>query len=355
MNDYGLRGVLERIDPPDEEVERSARRHLDRLTKPIGSLGFLEEIAAMYCRMTWTDAPKLGKKRIYTFAADHGVVDEGVTCYSKEVTRQMVLNMVAGGAGVNVLSKHTGVEAVVVDIGVDYDFPETPGLIGKKVRHGTDNMAKGPAMSEAEALRAVEVGIELAQCAYQDGVTLLGTGEMGIGNTTPSSALLAALLPCDVEEATGRGAGIGDAMLRHKIDVIGRALRVNRARLTDPLGALAAVGGLEIAGIVGLCIGGAAHRIPVVVDGFISTAGALVACKTCERVKEYLFFSHLSQERGHALLLERVGARPILDLGMRLGEGTGAALAMGIVEGAVKVYNQMATFEGAGVTGERRE
>lgn len=355
MNDRGLRDILEGIETPDGGVERRARRHLDHLTKPVGSLGFLEDIAVMYCRMTGTDEPKLGKKRIYTFAADHGVVDEGVTCYSKEVTRQMVLNMVAGGAGVNVLSKHSGAEAVIVDIGVDYDFPMTPGLIGRKVRHGTANMAEGPAMSEAEAFKAMEVGIELARGASQEGVTLLGAGEMGIGNTTPSSALLAALLPCDVEEVTGRGAGIGDAMLKHKIDVVERALRVNRARVTDPVGALAAVGGLEIAGIAGLCIGGAANRVPVVVDGFISTAGAFVACKICERVKEYLFFSHLSQERGHSVLLGRVGARPILNLGMRLGEGTGAALAMGIVEGAVKVYNQMATFERAGVTGERRE
>lgn len=355
MSEGGLREILERIAAPDREVERRARRHIDTLTKPVGSLGFLEEMAVLYCGMTGTDKPVLGKKRIYTFAADHGVVDEGVTGYSREVTRQMVFNMLAGGAGINVLSRHVGAEALIVDIGVDYDFPESPDLIERKVRHGTANIALGPAMSESEAMRALEVGIELARQAREDRVTLLGTGEMGIGNTTPSAALFAALLPCDVEEVAGRGTGIGDTMLRHKIDVIKRAIQVNKSRLTDPVGALAALGGLEIAGIAGLCIGGAANRIPVVVDGFISTAGAFVACRICEKVREYLFFSHRSQEQGHATALEEMKARPILDLSMRLGEGTGAALAMGILEGAVKIYNHMATFETAGVSGKSAE
>ena len=350
---YNLKPTIEKIKAPDKWVEKIAHEHLHNLTKPTGSLGYLEDIAAMYCRITDTEKPSLGKKRIYTFAADHGVVSEGVTCYPKDVTRKMALNMLAGGAGVNVLSRHSGAETVIVDIGVDYDFQDMPGLISRKVLHGTDNMAEGPAMTEFDAIRAIEVGIELAQCAYYDGVTMLGTGEMGIGNTTPSSALLATLLPCDVEKVTGRGAGISDDMLRHKTDVIKRSMETNKARLTDPISTLAAIGGLEIAGIAGLCIGGAAYRIPVVVDGFISSAGALVACEICGKVKDYLFFSHLSQEQGHSVLLEKLGARPILDLDMRLGEGTGAALAMNIIEAAIKIYNEMATFENAGVTGDK--
>lgn len=358
MNDdrtYSLKPTIEKIKEPSSWLKTIACEHLDNLTKPTGSLGYLEDLATMYCRMTDTGKPVLGKKRIYTFAADHGVVDEGITCYPKEVTRQMVFNMLAGGAGVNVLSKHAGAEAVVVDIGVDYDFQDMPGLVKRNVLQGTDNMSKGPAMTEFDAIKAIEVGIELAQHAYYDSVTLLGTGEMGIGNTTPSSALLAALLPCDVDEVTGRGTGISDGMLQHKIDVINKSLEVNKDRLTDPISTLAAIGGLEIAGIAGLCIGGAAYRIPVVVDGFISSAGALVACEICDKVKDYLFFSHLSQEQGHSVLLEKFRVRPILDLDMRLGEGTGAALAMNIIEAAVQIYNEMATFENAGVTGDKTE
>ncbi|MBI5602133.1 MAG: nicotinate-nucleotide--dimethylbenzimidazole phosphoribosyltransferase, partial [Deltaproteobacteria bacterium] len=318
--------------------------------KPPKSLGRLEDLAARFCLITNTTTPLLGRKKIFTFAGDHGVAEEGVSAYPKEVTPQMVRNILAGGAAVNVLARHAGAEVCVIDMGVDDPLADAPNLIRRKIKFGTNNMAKGAAMSLEEAGQAIEAGIELARSAAQDGVTLIGTGEMGIANTTPSSALFAALLPCPVEDITGRGTGIDDAGLIKKIEVIKRALKVNQAKLSDPLSTLAAVGGLEIAGICGLCLGAAASRIPVVVDGFISSAGALVACRLCPSVREYLFFSHLSEEAGHATFLRLFKVEPILDLKMRLGEGTGAALAMSIIEASVKIYNEMATFASAGVS-----
>ena len=341
--------TLDKISTVDRSSEAEIRAHLDNLTKPPGSLGYLEEVAVRYCLATGTSTPKVGKKRIFTFAGDHGVAAEGVSAYPKAVTPQMVMNMLAGGAAVNVLSRHAGVDVRVVDVGVDASLEDARGLLAKKVRRGTANITEGPAMSLEEARRAVEVGIELATEAVDDGATLIGTGEMGIANTTPSSALFAALLPCDVRDVTGRGTGIDEDTLRHKGATIERALAVNRQLLTDPLSTLAAVGGLEIAGICGLILGAASRRVPVVIDGFISSAGALVACKLCPPVEEYLLFSHLSTEAGHAVFFKRLNVRPLLDLGMRLGEGTGAALAMFIIEAAVKIYNEMATFDSAGV------
>lgn len=342
--------TIKSVKSVDWALEPAIRAHLDQLTKPPKSLGRLEDLAAQYCLITNTLEPSLGKKKIFTFAGDHGVAEEGVSAYPKEVTPQMVRNLLAGGAAVNVLAGHAGAEVAVIDIGVDDPLPDAPGLIRRKVKSGTNNIAKGMAMTLEEAEQAVEVGIELARTAAQKGVTLLGTGEMGIANTTPSSALFAALLPCPVEDITGRGTGIDDAGLIKKMEVIKRALKVNHQKLDDPLSALAALGGLEIAGICGLCLGAAASRIPVVVDGFISSAGALAACRLCPPVKDYLFFSHLSEEAGHATFLRIFCVAPILDLKMRLGEGTGAALAMSIIEASVKVYNQMATFASAGIS-----
>jgi nicotinate-nucleotide--dimethylbenzimidazole phosphoribosyltransferase len=348
-----LHETIDAVPAVDPAVEQRARAHLDSLTKPPCSLGRLEDLAAQYCAATGTAEPTLGEKQIFTFAADHGVVEEGVSAYPKEVTPQMVRNMLGGGAAVSVLAGHVGARLCVVDIGVDDPLADAPGLCRRKVRAGTRNIACGPAMTEGEAVQAVETGIELAQGAVEAGVSLIGAGEMGIGNTTPSSALFAALLPCEVEQVTGRGTGIDDATLARKVEVIGRALAVNRSRLRDPLGALAAVGGLEIAAICGVALGAAARRVPVVVDGFISSAGALVACRMCERLRPYLFFSHCSAEAGHRTFFEEFGVEPLLDLGMRLGEGTGAALAISLVEAGVKVYNGMATFDSAGVA--RRE
>jgi nicotinate-nucleotide--dimethylbenzimidazole phosphoribosyltransferase len=342
--------TIKSIRPVDLHLEPAIRAHLDQLTKPPKSLGRLEDLAAQYCLITNKVSPSLGGKKIFTFAGDHGVAAEGVSAYPKEVTPQMVRNLLAGGAAVNVLARHAGAEVAVIDIGVDDPLNEAPNLIRRKVKSGTNNIAKGPAMNLEEAGQAIEVGIELARSAAQEQVTLIGTGEMGIANTTPSSALFAALLPCLVEDITGRGTGIDDAGLIRKMEVIKQSLKINREKLSDPLQALAALGGLEIAGICGLCLGAAASRIPVVVDGFISSAGALAACRLCPPVRDYLFFSHLSEEAGHATFLRIFKVTPILDLKMRLGEGTGAALAMSVIEASVKVYNEMATFASAGVS-----
>lgn len=345
-----LKPILDAITPVDRSLETEIRAHLDNLTKPLGSLGFLEDLAASYCLMTGTTTPQLGKKRIVTFAGDHGVASEGVSAYPSEVTPQMVYNMLSGGAAINVLSKHVGADLQVVDIGVADPLDGASGLIRHKVKPGADNISKGPAMSEEETIQALQVGVDLAIAAADDGVTLLGTGEMGIGNTTPSSALYAALIPCPVVDVTGRGTGIDDDRLQHKIKVIERSLAVNVHLFTNPLSTLAAVGGLEIAGICGLILGAAGRRVPVVVDGFISTAAALVAMRFMESASDYLFFSHCSAEAGHRTFFERLTIRPILDLDLRLGEGTGAALAMQVIEAAVKIYNEMATFDSAGVS-----
>jgi nicotinate-nucleotide--dimethylbenzimidazole phosphoribosyltransferase len=342
--------VCAEVKPLDHALEPAIRAHLDDLTKPQGSLGRLEELALQVCLIQGTACPVLGKKRICCLAGDHGVAAEGVSAYPQEVTPQMVGNMLQGGAGINVLTRHVGADLVVADFGVAVPLDDHPKLTTRRVGAATDNIAIGPAMHRDDAIRAVMNGVELVMSACDEGVTLLGTGDMGIANTTPATALLAAYLDCQVEDITGRGTGIDDARLAHKITVIKRALTVNRERLTDPLDTLAALGGFEIAGIAGLCLGAAANRMPVIVDGFISTAGAVAACAICPAVREYLIFSHLSQEQGHRVIMERLEARPVLDLDMRLGEGTGAALAMGIVEAAIKVYIEMATFSGAGVS-----
>ena len=346
-----LKTILDAITPVDRSLEPEICAHLDNLTKPPGSLGELEDLATRYCLMTDTISPRMGKKRIITFAGDHGVANEGVSAFPREVTPQMVYNMLAGGAGINVLARHVGADLQVVDIGVADPLEGASKIVRRKVKPGTDNMSRGPAMNSEEAVKAIQVGMELAHAAADDGVTLLGTGEMGIANTTPSSALYASLIPCPVVEVTGRGTGIDDTRLQHKIKIIERSLEINAARLDDPLSTLAAVGGLEIAGICGLILAAAGRKLPVVVDGFISTAAALVAMRLSESVIDYLFFSHCSAEAGHRTFFERLRIRPILDLNLRLGEGTGAALAMHLIEGAVKIYNEMATFDSAGVSG----
>ncbi|MBW2709796.1 MAG: nicotinate-nucleotide--dimethylbenzimidazole phosphoribosyltransferase [Deltaproteobacteria bacterium] len=345
-----LQDLISSICPVDNSLEPIIMHHLDDLTKPPGSLGKLEQIALKYCLMTGSDKPQLGAKKIFTFGADHGVADEGVSAFPKVVTQQMVMNMLSGGAAINVLARHAGAELAVVDMGVDWPQAERSGLLNRSVRAGTANMAVGPAMSVEEAEQALLAGIELAEGAASDGFTLLGTGEMGIANTTPSAALFAALLPCPVEEVTGRGTGVDDQGLQHKISIIKQSLTVNKERMNSPLETLAAVGGLEIAGICGLILGAAARRLPVIVDGFISSAGALVACRMNPAVRDYLFFSHLSQEAGHQTFFNLFEVQPILDLGFRLGEGTGAAMAMPVIEAAIKIYNEMATFSSAGIS-----
>lgn len=345
-----IESTIARIKPVDPALLQEAQARLDNKTKPPGSLGRLEEFARRLVAISGEKHPDTAKKIIFTFAGDHGVTEEGVSLYPCEVTTQMVYNFLNGGAGVNVLARHAGAEVRVVDVGVYSDFEDAPGLIRKKVAKGTKNLAKGPAMTREEAIAAMQVGIELADKCKAEGVAMTGTGEMGIGNTTPSSAIIAAISGIPVRDLTHRGTGIGDAALENKIRVIEQGLAVNQPDPKDPLDVLAKVGGLEIAGIAGLVLGCAANRIPVVVDGFISTAGALIASELHPNVRDYIFAAHKSVEIGHRFMLERIGAEPILDLDFRLGEGTGAALAMTLIDAGVKILKEMATFEEAGVT-----
>ncbi len=345
-----LDALLAGIEPVDQTIMKEAGERLDNKTKPLGSLGMLEELARRMCGIARSLTPKTAHKIILTFAGDHGVTSEGVSYIPKEVTRQMVYNFLKGGAGVNVLARHVGAEVRVVDVGVDGDL-ETPGLIGAKVKRGTENLARGPAMTLEEALAAIDVGVRTAGQAISDGADILGTGDMGIGNTTPSAALFAALLGVSPEMVTGRGTGLDDRGLAHKIEVIKKGLQINRSRINrGPLETLAALGGLEIAAISGVVLECARQQIPVVADGFISSAGALAAIRMKGEVADYCFFSHRSAEQGHRVFLEKMGIKPVLDLDMRLGEGTGAALAMNIIEAGVKILLEMATFAEAGVT-----
>lgn len=345
-----LNSTLSRIAPVSAELLQQAQSRLDNKTKPLGSLGKLEEVAARMAAISTTVDPETDKKIIFVFAGDHGVTEEGVSAFPKEVTAQMVYNFLSGGAGVNVLARHAGAEVAVVDVGVDYDFQECVGLIHKKVAGGTANFAKGPAMSMEEMLAALRVGIELAEECREKGIRMVGTGEMGIGNTTPSSAIIAAFSGLPVRELTHRGTGINDSALEKKIRTIEKGLAVNKPDPGNPLDVLAKIGGFEIAAIAGLVLGCAANSIPVVIDGFISTAGALIASELHPNVRDYIFAAHKSVETGHQFMLDRIGVKPLLDLDLRLGEGTGAALAMTLIDAGVKILREMATFEQAGVS-----
>jgi nicotinate-nucleotide--dimethylbenzimidazole phosphoribosyltransferase len=289
-------------------------------------------------------------KVVITCAGDHGVVAQGVSAYPQEVTPQMVANFLGGGAAINVLARHVGARVVVVDAGVAVDFKPQPGLVIKKVAYGTADMTLGPAMSREQAVCAVEAGIEVVEAEIARGADLVATGDMGIGNTTPSSAIVAAITGLPVSQVTGRGTGIDDARLAHKVDVIERALAVNQPDPADALDVLSKVGGFEIGAIAGVVLGAAAHRVPVVVDGFISTAGALIAGGLSSQASDYMIAAHTSVEVGHGAMLDCLGLAPCLDFDLRLGEGTGAALVLGVVEAACKVLDEMATFESAGVS-----
>ena len=345
-----LESTLQHIRPVPEAQRAAAQERLNNLTKPRRSLGYLEELAACYAALRNEVRPQVGGKRICVFAGDHKVTAEGVSAYPSIVTQLMVKNFLGGGAAINVLARRAGAKVEVIDIGVDGDLGALPGLLVRKVKSGADNIARGPAMTLAECRQALEVGIERAQVAAAAGVTLLGTGEMGIGNTTPAAALFAALLGVPAAEVTGPGTGLEASSVAAKAAVIERALLLNRAHCVSPLGTLAAVGGLEIAGLCGLCLGAAAARIGVVVDGFIASAAALVALRLVPAAKDYMFFAHMSAEPGHRKFFASEGLRPIVDLGMRLGEGTGAAIAMQIIEDAVAIIREMATFAEVGIT-----
>ncbi|MBN2654727.1 MAG: nicotinate-nucleotide--dimethylbenzimidazole phosphoribosyltransferase [Nitrospirae bacterium] len=341
--------TINKIRPLQKQWFEKAQQRLDNLTKPIRSLGRLEEFAARLVAIKEDASPILDKKAIFTFAGDHGVTDEGVSAFPKEVTQQMVFNFLRGGAGINVLARHAGAEVVVVDVGVAHEFEKAEGLLNFKVVHGTKNFTLGPAMTRDEALKCINAGIEIAKGYARKGCKIFGTGEMGIGNTTPSSAITAVITGRPVAEVTGRGTGIDDDAHTNKVRVIEKGIEVNKPSAADALDVLAKVGGAEIGGIAGLILGAASLRIPVVVDGFISTAGALIAYELKPECAEYMFAAHSSVEPGHKVMLEKIGLKPILDLNMRLGEGTGAAVAMMVIEAGLKIYREMATFGEAGV------
>jgi nicotinate-nucleotide--dimethylbenzimidazole phosphoribosyltransferase len=348
-----LKETCKSILPLKKEFFEKAWSRLDSLTKPPGSLGRLEEIAARLVAITEDISPRIDKKVIFTCAGDHGVAAQGVSAYPKEVTMQMVFNFLRGGAAINVLGRHAGAEVAVVDAGVDWKFDDAEGLINKKIVMGTRDMSKGPAMTEKEATDCMEAGIQLVRQYKSRNYNLFGTGDMGIGNTTPSSAIASVLTGFPPSAVTGRGTGINDGSLARKIKVVEEAISVNKPDASDAIDVLAKVGGAEIGVIAGICLGGAAARVPIVVDGFISTAGALIAYALEPACAEYMFSAHRSQEPGHAAMLEKMGLRPILDLDMRLGEGTGSALAMLVIEAALKIFREMATFGEAGVSDEK--
>ncbi len=344
-----LKNVLANIHPVDTSRTTAIQAQLDDLTKPQGSLGRLEELARRYCLITGKDKPVLKNKIIFTCAGDHGVTKVGVSAYPSAVTPQMVLNFLHGGAGVNVLARQAGARVIVVDMGVDYDFEPAEGLEIKKIGRGTGNIAIGPAMTREQAEQAILAGVDLVEKYHKD-LDIIGTGDMGIGNTTPSSAIVSVITGTDAEQVTGRGTGIDDASLKNKVAIVRKAISVNKPNRSDALNVLAKVGGFEIGGIVGVVLGAALHRIPVVVDGFISTAGALIAAELCPAVKDYLIAAHQSVEIGHRKMLEHLEQRPLLDLNLRLGEGTGAALGIVLVESSLRLLAEMATFSSAGVS-----
>ena len=342
--------ICDQIEPVDNSWLTAARKRQLKLTKPPGSLGRLEEIANRVVAIQRTVTPRVTRKRIYVVAGDHGVTAEGVSAYPREVTAQMVDNFLRGGAAINVLARCGEIEVRVVDAGVDADLSDRRELIHAKVVRGTANFAVGPAMTRAEAEACVVTGTEIARTAAREEIDLLGIGEMGIGNTTAASAITAVLLRRDPEAVTGRGTGITDERLADKIAVIHRAIEINGPDPSDAIDVLAKVGGAEIGVMAGIALGAAANHLPIVADGFISTAAEALALTLEPNVRGYLFNGHRSAERGHAALIDFIGEQPVLDLSMRLGEGTGAALAMHIIEAAANLLSEMATFADAGVS-----
>lgn len=341
--------TIKKIGALDEHAISAARARQDILTKPAGSLGTLEDISTKVAGITGNAMPEMKDKLIITMAGDHGVTDDGVSAYPKAVTAQMVYNFLNDGAAINVLARHAGARVVIVDMGVAVDFTHER-LVSKKIAYGTANMAKGPAMTYEDAVRSIEAGIEVFESEAKKGVDIVGVGDMGIGNTTSSSAIVAVITGEAVKKVTGRGTGIDDAGLEKKIAVIEEAIRVNKPNNKDAIEVLAKVGGFEIGGMAGVILAAASHSVPVVIDGFISGTAALVAYGIAPAVKDYMIAAHRSVERGHSVTLDYIGLKPLLDLDMRLGEGTGAALGISIVDAACKILGEMATFEDAGVS-----
>ncbi|MFH1245418.1 MAG: nicotinate-nucleotide--dimethylbenzimidazole phosphoribosyltransferase [Candidatus Omnitrophota bacterium] len=349
-----LNSVIGKIEKIDGVLIQETQKRLDNLTKPQGSLGRLEELAKKIVGITGNPHPPLQKKVIFTLAGDHGVAQEGVSAFPQEVTPQMVYNFIAGGAAINVLARQAGARVVVVDMGVaskiEVNNTDLTGFKEMKVAYGTKNMLLGAAMSREEAIKSIENGIQVLEDELAKGIDIVGTGDMGIANTTASSAIAAVITGRPVEYLTGRGTGIDDKAFLRKISVIKQAIALNRPNPRDPIDVLAKVGGFEIGGLTGIILAAASRRIPVVIDGFISAAGMLLACQLDPKVKDYLIAGHCSVEKGHKIILDYLGLTPLLELDLRLGEGTGAALAMHLVEAAVRILTEMATFQSAGVS-----
>jgi nicotinate-nucleotide--dimethylbenzimidazole phosphoribosyltransferase len=326
-----------------------AKSRQDTLTKPTGSLGRLEELSIQIAGIQGKPLPQIKQKAVIVMAADHGVAARGTSAYPQEVTAEMVLNFLHGGAGINVISRQMGTRVIIVDMGVAVKLEANPSLISRRIAAGTQDMSKGPAMTMAQAKQALEAGIEIVNAEVKKGLDIVATGDMGIGNTTASSAICAVMTGKTVAEVTGRGTGLDDKQLQKKIGIINEAIVLNKPEPSKPLEVLAKVGGFEIGGLAGVILGAASNRVPVVIDGFISGAAALIAVGLCPQSKDYLIAGHCSVEPGHKIMLRHLGLRPLLDLEMRLGEGTGATLAMSLAETSVRILSEMATFDEAGV------
>jgi len=350
-----LNNTIKLIKPLDEKAMDEARARQNLLTKPEGSLGRLEDLSVQIAGIQGKSIPEINHKAVITMAGDHGVVAEGVGNWPQEVTAQMVDNFLIGGAGINIMAKQAGARNIIVDIGVATEMKSHQKLISRKVARGTGNIAAGPAMTPEQAVRAIETGIEIVNDEIARGLDIVGTGDMGIGNTTASSAICVAVTGRKPSEVTGRGTGISDEQLEHKTAIVEKALAVNKPDSSRPLDVLAKVGGLEIGGLAGVMLGSAAQGIPVVIDGFISGAAALIAVSLAPQVKDYMIASHVSAEAGHRAMLQYMGLTPLLDLGLRLGEGTGAALGIFLCDTAVKVLSGMSTFAEAGVSESNEE
>ncbi len=337
------------IPPLDESIMRAARARQDQLTKPQGSLGRLEALSIQIAGITAKERPRIQHPVVITMAADHGIAWQGVSAYPSEVTPQMVMNFLRGGAAINVLARHVGARVVVVDMGIATDLSPHPDLVNRKIAKGTRDFSIEPAMTRDEACRAVQAGIEIAMREIESGADVIATGDMGIGNTTPSAAIVSAMTGHPAAQVTGRGTGLDDAGLVHKIQTIERALALHQPNPSDALDVLSKVGGFEIGGIAGVILGAASRRTPVVIDGFISGAAAMIACGIEPHVQPYLIAAHRSVEIGHRVMLEHLRLDPLLDLDLRLGEGTGAALGISLCIAACKILDEMATFADAGV------
>jgi nicotinate-nucleotide--dimethylbenzimidazole phosphoribosyltransferase len=345
-----LEQFIANIKPLDETAMQSARARQNMLTKPAGSLGRLESLSIQIAGITAQANPHLDHKVIVVMAGDHGVTAEGVSAYPSEVTPQMVMNFIHGGAAINVLARHVGARVTIVDMGLAIPLPARPGFVSRRVALGTGNISEGPAMTRAQAMESILSGIEIVDAEITQGLDILGTGDMGIGNTTPSAAIACALAGFAPAKIVGRGTGVDDAGLQKKISVVERALKVNQPDASDGVDVLAKVGGFEIGGLVGVMLGAAANRKPVMVDGFISTAAAMIAVSLAPGCHDYLIAAHRSQERGHQAMLNWLGLAPLIDLDLRLGEGSGAALGLSLADAACKILDEMATFGEAGVS-----